>query len=414
MADKTVRGRFVWHELATPDASAAQKFYTKVLGWTTQTMEQDPTYTMFAASTGPLGGSVSSEDTARWTTYIGTADIDASVTKATSLGAKVVTATTTTSSGGKYAVLTDPQGATFGMYASAQPAGKEKPPKRGEYSWHELTTTDAPAALSFYSEVFGWDKIAEHDMGPSGVYYLFGRNGTQIGGIFAADVPGGPQWVGYVRVRDVHQTAKRVKSAGGTLTNGPMAVPGGDWVATFTDPLGVPFAVHTLAADLKPAAQPAGSAAAATPAAKSPVSSPAPESTPVQSTKASPTTKKPPKKKVAAPTALATAAAEERATKSSPAKSTKPAAKKAAKKKAAAKKKVVTKKTAKKKAAKKKVAKKKATQKVPAKKKKKVATKKKAAKRKLAPRASKRPAKTSRVAKKKADKKAKRKARKGK
>ena len=56
MADNTVRGRFVWHELMTPDASGAHAFYGKVVGWKTQTFEHDPSYQMFAAASGQPGG----------------------------------------------------------------------------------------------------------------------------------------------------------------------------------------------------------------------------------------------------------------------------------------------------------------------------------------------------------------------
>ena len=38
MADKTARGRFVWHELVTPDTSAAHAFYTKTLPWKTRSL----------------------------------------------------------------------------------------------------------------------------------------------------------------------------------------------------------------------------------------------------------------------------------------------------------------------------------------------------------------------------------------
>ena len=55
MADKTARGRFVWHELNTPDTAAAHAFYGKTLGWKSQPWEQDPSYSMFAAGSGPLG-----------------------------------------------------------------------------------------------------------------------------------------------------------------------------------------------------------------------------------------------------------------------------------------------------------------------------------------------------------------------
>ena len=134
-------------------------------------------------------------------------------------------------------------------------AGKESPPKRGEFSWHELATSDWRAAIDFYSAVFGWEKMAEHDMGPEmGKYVLFGSNGVQRGGMFnkPAAMPGGPGWLGYIRVKDVNDAVKKAKAARGTLVNGPMEVPGGDWIAQFVDPYGAMFAVHTLAADLKP------------------------------------------------------------------------------------------------------------------------------------------------------------------
>jgi predicted enzyme related to lactoylglutathione lyase len=317
MADNTVRGRFVWHELMTPDTSGAHAFYGKVLGWKTQPFEHDPSYQMFASGSGPLGGSVAqASGTPHWLHYVGVSDIDATVAQAKSRGASVSKEVSSIPNGGKYAVLADPQGAAIALYQSTQDAGKESPPKRGEFSWHELATSDWRAAIDFYSAVFGWEKMAEHDMGPLGMYVLFGSNGVQRGGMFnkTAEMPGGPAWLGYVRVKDVNDAVKKAKAARGTLVNGPMEVPGGDWIAQFVDPYGAMFAVHTLAADLKPAQSAA--APAASPAEAAPAAAPAakPAAKPAAPKKAA--AKKAPAKKKAA---------------------NKPAKKKAAKKKAAAK-----------------------------------------------------------------------------
>jgi predicted enzyme related to lactoylglutathione lyase len=144
----------------------------------------------------------------------------------------------------------DPQGAAIAVYQSGGDAGKETPAKRGEFSWHELATTDWNGALAFYSAVFGWEKMAEHDMGHDmGKYVLFGSNGVQRGGMYnkTAQMPGGPAWLGYVRVKDVNDAVKKVKGARGTLVTGPMEVPGGDWIAVFVDPYGAPrseFLLH--------------------------------------------------------------------------------------------------------------------------------------------------------------------------
>ena len=333
MADNTVRGRFVWHELMTPNAAGAHEFYSKAVGWKTQAWEQDKSYQMFTAPSGPLGASVEArEGTPQWVAYVGTDDVDATVEAATRLGAKVTTPPTALPNAGRYAVLTDPQGATFGVHASGGESQPETPPQYGEFRWHELATTASPdEAFRFYSELFGWEELGRHDMGPSGIYLLFGRNGQQTGGVFnKGDVgkPGPAYWVGYVRVKDVDGTVEKVKVARGSLLNGPMDVPGGDRIAQFADPHGAFFAVHMSAADVKKAPAPKKAAAAKSPAG---------------SAKAAP------------------AKAEEKPAKAKVAK------KKAAPKKAKAKTKT-KKKAGKKKAAKKKAAKKKAKSRGPAKK----------------------------------------------
>jgi predicted enzyme related to lactoylglutathione lyase len=328
MADNTVRGRFVWHELMTPDPSGAHAFYSKVVGWKTQAWEHDPSYQMFVGASGPLGGTVAQTSGApSWLHYIGTPDIEATVQAVKSRGGGVTKEITSMPNGGRYAVLTDPQGAAFAVYSSPDPSSKESAPKRGEFSWHELATSDWRGAIDFYSAVFGWENQGEHDMGAMGKYVLFGSNGVMRGGIFnkPADMPGGPAWLGYVRVRDVNDAVKKAKGARGTLVNGPMEVPGGDWIAQFVDPYGAMFAVHTLAADVK-AAKPAAAASASASAAEA-----APAAAPAKPAAA----KKAPAKKAAA--------------KKAPAR--KKTAKKAGKKKAAAAKRAKTaRKSAKKKA----------------------------------------------------------------
>jgi predicted enzyme related to lactoylglutathione lyase len=259
MADDTVRGRFVWHELLTPNKSAAHDFYSKAVGWTKQAWDQDPSYTMFAARSGPLGASIETREAApHWRPYIGTLDVDATVAAATRLGAKVTTPPTSLPNGGRYAVLSDPQGATFGVHASPMEPMPETDTQHGEYRWHELaTSTDPVAAFAFYRELFGWDELGRYDMGPTmGVYLLFGRNGKQIGGMFDKGKQGrtGPAyWVGYVRVPDLNAAVATVKAEGGTVLTGPMEVPGDDWIAQLSDPEGALFAVLSTGKDMKAA-----------------------------------------------------------------------------------------------------------------------------------------------------------------
>lgn len=261
MANATVRGRFVWHELYTPNRAGSQEFYGKVAGWKVQAWDQDPEYQMFAANTGPIGAAIEDRaGTPQWLTYIGTTDVDATADAATRAGGRVQMAPTSLPNGGRYAVLADPQGATFGVHASAADAQPDTAAKNGEFSWHELASNVAPsAAFGFYAALFDWDLMTHVDMGEGmGTYLIFGRNGRQLGGMFDQSKQGrqGAYWLGYVSVPDLEASVERAKAARGSVLAGPMDVPGGDRIAQLMDPYGAFFALHTVAAQGAAAAAP--------------------------------------------------------------------------------------------------------------------------------------------------------------
>ena len=166
------------------------------------------------------------------------------------LGGKVLKGATDIPNVGRYAVLSDPQGATFALYTPASPpasppAGGAGSGASGEFSWHELTTTDPQAGLRFYSELFGWARGPGHDMGGTmGLYQIFTQGGAQVGGMYRVqDASTPPHWLGYVRVTDAARTAAAAKAAGGRVLHGPVEVPGGSWIAMLLDPQGGAFAV---------------------------------------------------------------------------------------------------------------------------------------------------------------------------
>jgi hypothetical protein len=174
--------------------------------------------------------------------------VDATVKQAESLGGKTHHKPTDIPEVGRFAVLEDPQGAAFAVFTPKEnPPGPDGTPGIGDFSWHELATTDYAAAFRFYQALFGWEKIAEHDMGPMGIYFIFGRNGTQLGGMFnkPAEMAAPPNWLQYIQVDSADSAAERVKTSGGQVLNGPMDVPGGDRIAQCLDPQGGAFAVHS-------------------------------------------------------------------------------------------------------------------------------------------------------------------------
>jgi predicted enzyme related to lactoylglutathione lyase len=260
MADSTARGRFVWHELITPNAAGAHEFYSQLAGWRKQGWEHDASYSMFVAPSGPLGAAVERRDaTPQWVAYVGVPDVDAAVATASRAGATVLTPPTDIPNAGRHAVLADPQGATFAVHSSPMEAPPEKPAGLGEFSWHELATTIDPAlAFGFYAELFGWEELARHDMGPMGTYLIFGRNGVQQGGMFDKGEmgrPGSGYWVCYMSVPDLDDAVAKAKGARGSVLHGPSDVPGGDRIAQLMDPHGAFFALHSSAHAAAPKAK---------------------------------------------------------------------------------------------------------------------------------------------------------------
>ena len=273
MADAATRGHFVWHELMTTDTKAAVAFFTKIVGWKPQTWPHDPSYTILAmgqpmAGVMPLpAGMKAMGGRPAWASYISTPSCDDTARQAATLGGKILMQPSDIPTIGRFAVIEDPQGAVFNAFtplSQPTPQGATGAPAIGDFSWHELATTDWRAALAFYKSLFGWEETSAMDMGPDlGTYQMFGMGGKVFGGIFnkPKQMAGPSNWLPYIRVPDAKKTAVALKGAGGQVINGPMEVPGGDWIVQAVDPQGAMFAVHSL----KPAAtakKPAAAAAA--------------------------------------------------------------------------------------------------------------------------------------------------------
>jgi hypothetical protein len=252
------RGRIVWHELITTDAKAAAAFYTKVIGWGTQAGKNLPFYTMWLAGKTPVGGMVPLTEeerrmhmTPHWLPYIATPDADTTTRTAVEMGAKVMTGPIDMPAVGRFTVLQDPQGALFAPFRPVSESAGPDTVRLGDFSWHELATSDPRNAWTFYETLFGWKKTSAMDMGPAGTYQMFSWGGAGAGGIYtksAALVMTPSHWLSYVRVPNADKTAALAQSLGAKLTNPVMDIPGGDRIAMLQDPQGALFAAHAFAA----------------------------------------------------------------------------------------------------------------------------------------------------------------------
>lgn len=250
-------GRFVWYDLMTSDPEGARKFYGEIVGWGTEPFG-DSGYEMWTAPNGPIGGVVALQANQleqgvppHWLPYVCVRSVDESAKQAEGLGARVMFGPEDIPTVGRFAVIADPQGAMFALFTPApdSPPAYTGEPRMGEFSWHELATTDYRAAFEFYQAMFGWELMQEMDMGPGGMYRMYGQHGQMYGGMFdiTPEMQMPPSWTCYAMVPDADAAAEKVKALGGTVLVGPMEVPGGDRITMFVDPQGAVSAVHARA-----------------------------------------------------------------------------------------------------------------------------------------------------------------------
>ncbi len=234
-----------WVEVSTPDMAATQAFYGGVFGW--ERTESDPNLGGYATFT--LNGrlvcgatpTMSPDQPPAWSTYIATADADATAQAVTANGGQVLFAPMDVNELGRMAVFTDPTGAVVGAWQPGQHKGAQVIHEANAVYWNGLLTRDMPAAVAFYHAVFG------HGTQPDGDdTTILTVNGQQVADVhdmragMPAEVP--PYWLPYFGVMDTDATVAKAQELGGTVTMPAVDSPDGR-TAVLADPHGAVFAI---------------------------------------------------------------------------------------------------------------------------------------------------------------------------
>ncbi len=113
-----------WNELVCRDADAAKAFYAAVFDWTYEVdPAMDGTYTMLQLDGRAVGGLMAMDEQfpaevpSHWMAYFAVDDADAAIARCGELGGSVIMPATDVPVG-RFAVLSDPQGATFSIIAA--------------------------------------------------------------------------------------------------------------------------------------------------------------------------------------------------------------------------------------------------------------------------------------------------------
>jgi predicted enzyme related to lactoylglutathione lyase len=255
-------GSFVWYELITPDPDGAAAFYGSVVGWKISG-DSDPIaggvdYRHILRSDGGSGGGVlrltdeMKQGGARpcWLGYLSVPDVDAEVSSIAVDGGRLL-APAFDLPVGRIAMVADPGGVPIYVMKPIPPTNDPDASSDvydrdtvQRVSWNELYTPDLDAAKTFYSKHFHFEFNDSMPMGDMGDYCFIDHGGQTIGAMMRKPphVPA-PGWNFYIRVPNIERAKAAVEAGGGKVTNGPMQVPGGEWVLNGIDPQGAPFAL---------------------------------------------------------------------------------------------------------------------------------------------------------------------------
>ena len=246
-------GTFCWVDLATTDPAAAKRFYGALFGWTPVDVPTGDggTYTMLRL-VGDDVAALSELDAGRreqgvpphWFHYVSVADADATAAQSRALRGTVHGEPFDVLDSGRMAIVEDPTGAVLALWQPRRHIGAGRVNDPGCLTWNELQTRDARTAITFYTELFGWEAQPIEEDGRL-VYVSLRNAGALAGGMMPMTEQHGdaaPAWLAYFTAPSTDASVARVLDLGGDVLAGPMDI-GNGRIAIVRDPQGAAFAL---------------------------------------------------------------------------------------------------------------------------------------------------------------------------
>jgi predicted enzyme related to lactoylglutathione lyase len=222
-----------WVDAQLPDVEAGKRFYGELFGWD---FEDAYGGSVWARKDGEPVAALARKTDGRlptvWTVYFATPDAESLADRVWAAGGQVVTAPVPLGDLGTTALVTDTEGAVFGLWEPGSHPGFGKRHEPGTFGWAELYARDTEAANTFYGELFH-DALFGPDARPD-----FGR--APVSEVFPAEMP--PHFLVHFQVEDCEAVLGTVGRLGGRVQAPPFETSYGK-VAVVTDNQGASFAV---------------------------------------------------------------------------------------------------------------------------------------------------------------------------
>lgn len=230
-------GKFIWHDLLTPEPEKVGQFYQALFGWTIDYQEH---YAVVLNGDKRIAGIIKAQSADKqakgglWIPSVSVADVDASASLVTANGGEILKGPIDMGERGRAVLIRDPQQADLLLLRAkgGDPAAADT--AIGDWLWDELWSKDPSDAETFYGAVLGYGKVLKTDD-----YSVLMRDQKWRAGIRRVhDKIKHLLWVPVVRVADANATARRAKELGGIVWVAPGELPASPNTALIADTSG--------------------------------------------------------------------------------------------------------------------------------------------------------------------------------
>lgn len=225
-----------WVDAQLPDVEAGKRFYGELFGWTFAEGAVSPGSSVWARMDGAPVAALAHKTDGRmptvWTVYFATPDAESLCRRILAAGGNVLLAPLPVDRLGVAALVSDSEGAVFGLWQPGAHDGFGVRHAPGAFGWAQLYTRDPDAANAFYGRLF-------HDaLFGTGTEPDFGR--SQVSDVFSAGMP--PHFLVHFQIADMDAAVEAVRQLGGRVQAPPFETSYGT-VAVVTDNQGASFAL---------------------------------------------------------------------------------------------------------------------------------------------------------------------------
>ncbi len=237
-----------WVDLGVSDIPKAMAFYGGLFGWDIQ--EGPPETGGYAMGTigglpvAGIGSKMAPDMPTVWTTYLASADADATAARIKAAGGQVLMDPFDVMDVGRMFVAVDPGGAAFGVWQARAHSGVQRANEPGSLIWSENMSRNYDGNKAFYASVFGY---SFGDIGAEGMKYAtLDLDGKTVGGIgeIGTDQPAEmpAYWGTYFAVSDTDAAVSKATELGGSVVAPAWDMPYGR-MAVVSDDQGAIFAL---------------------------------------------------------------------------------------------------------------------------------------------------------------------------